>query len=112
MRYTANNTGIWLSFVKVILTPPVLVRNRLIANSLHNGAKLIEESVKKSEGGFESISKELVSYQLHWLRQQMVIVKQESFMFNRWVYENIEFGVTNVEWKNVPKSVMHNFTSH
>ncbi|GAB0134920.1 hypothetical protein EsDP_00003272 [Epichloe bromicola] len=48
--------------------------------------------------------REISSYQLRWLRQQMAIVKQEPFMFNRSVYENIELGFTNVvEWKNMPR---------
>lgn len=51
--------------------------------------------------------KDIATYQLHWLRQQMAIVKQESFMFNRSVYENIELGFTNAEWKNVPEDELN-----
>lgn len=48
--------------------------------------------------------REISSCQLRWLRQKMAIVKQEPFMFNRSVYENIELGFTNVvEWKNMPR---------
>lgn len=38
--------------------------------------------------------KKLADYQIGWLRQQMAVVKQEPFMFNKSVFENIELGFT------------------
>ncbi|PHH65676.1 hypothetical protein CDD81_1762 [Ophiocordyceps australis] len=37
---------------------------------------------------------DLASFQLVWLRQQMAVVKQEPFMFDKSIYENIELGFT------------------
>ncbi|EGX95969.1 multidrug resistance protein [Cordyceps militaris CM01] len=36
----------------------------------------------------------LTDYNIGWLRQQMAVVKQEPFMFNKSVFENIELGFT------------------
>ncbi|KAL5351398.1 hypothetical protein ACLOAV_003257 [Pseudogymnoascus australis] len=44
---------------------------------------------------------DLSSYQLRWLRQQIAVVKQESFMFNKSVYENIELGFTGPRWATI-----------
>ncbi|KAM5471975.1 putative ABC-type xenobiotic transporter [Microsporum audouinii] len=48
--------------------------------------------------------KDLSQYQLRWLRQQIAVVKQESFMFNRSVFENIACGFTGPQWEAVPQS--------
>ncbi|GAB0139117.1 hypothetical protein EsDP_00007332 [Epichloe bromicola] len=45
--------------------------------------------------------RDLSDYQLRWLRQQIAVVKQESFMFNKSVYENIECGFTGPRWETV-----------
>jgi len=39
-------------------------------------------------------NKDLASYQIRWLRQQIAVVKQESFMFNKSVFDNIVIGFT------------------
>ncbi|KAJ8607961.1 hypothetical protein MRB53_039965 [Persea americana] len=46
--------------------------------------------------------KDLATYQLRWLRQQIAIVKQESFMFDRSVFDNIALGLTGAEWQDIP----------
>lgn len=43
--------------------------------------------------------KDLACYQLHWLRQQISVVKQESFMFNKSILANIEIGLTGPRWE-------------
>ncbi|EGE04601.1 P-glycoprotein [Trichophyton equinum CBS 127.97] len=42
---------------------------------------------------------DLSHYQLRWLRQQIAVVKQESFMFNRSIFENIACGFTGPQWE-------------
>ncbi|OKL64606.1 hypothetical protein UA08_00562 [Talaromyces atroroseus] len=43
--------------------------------------------------------KDLSYYQLRWLRQQIAVVRQESFMFNKSVFDNIALGFTGPQWK-------------
>ncbi|KAL7940157.1 multidrug resistance protein [Trichoderma barbatum] len=45
--------------------------------------------------------KDLSTYQIRWLRQQIAVVKQESFMFNNSVYDNIKIGLTGPRWVTV-----------
>ncbi|KAL7952825.1 multidrug resistance protein [Trichoderma compactum] len=45
--------------------------------------------------------KDLSTYQIRWLRQQIAVVKQESFMFNKSVYDNIKIGLTGPRWAAV-----------
>ncbi|EFR01302.1 multidrug resistance protein 2 [Nannizzia gypsea CBS 118893] len=42
---------------------------------------------------------DLSHYQLRWLRQQIAVVRQESFMFNRSIFENIACGFTGPQWE-------------
>ena len=39
-------------------------------------------------------NKDLADYQIRWLRQQIAVVKQESFMFNKSVFDNIVIEFT------------------
>ncbi|XWW96038.1 hypothetical protein V2A60_004008 [Cordyceps javanica] len=43
----------------------------------------------------------LADYQIGWLRRQMAVVKQEPFMFNKTVYENIELGFTGDQGRHL-----------
>jgi ATP-binding cassette, subfamily B (MDR/TAP), member 1 len=45
--------------------------------------------------------KDLSYYQLRWLRQQIAVVKQESFMFNKSVFDNIALGFIGSQWENI-----------
>lgn len=42
---------------------------------------------------------DLSHYQLRWLRQQIAVVKQESFTFNKSVLEKIAYGFTGPRWE-------------
>ena len=41
---------------------------------------------------------DLHCFQIQWLRQQIHMVSQEPFLFNKTVYENIELGFTGPQW--------------
>ncbi|PHH68591.1 hypothetical protein CDD82_421 [Ophiocordyceps australis] len=44
---------------------------------------------------------DLDSFNLVWLRQQMAVVKQEPFMFDKSIYENIELGFTEPQRESI-----------
>jgi ATP-binding cassette subfamily B (MDR/TAP) protein 1 len=44
---------------------------------------------------------DLADYQIRWLRQQIAVVKQESFMFNKSVFDNIVVGFTGFQLDKV-----------
>ncbi len=46
-------------------------------------------------------SHNIASLDLQWLRQQIHFVGQEPFLFNKTIYENIEFGLTGPRWERV-----------
>lgn len=46
-------------------------------------------------------SHNVASLELQWLRQQIHFVGQEPFLFNKTIYENIEFGLTGPRWDKV-----------
>lgn len=47
---------------------------------------------------------DLSTFDLHWLRQQISVVKQEPFMFNQSVFENIAVGLTGPRWTGLSAS--------
>lgn len=66
-------------------------------------ASLILRFYDPVTGGIFLDGSNLASFQLQWLRQHIHVVSQEPFLFNRTIYENIEFGLTGRRWDSVPK---------
>ncbi|KAI1859844.1 hypothetical protein JX265_010293 [Neoarthrinium moseri] len=63
-------------------------------------ASLILRFYDPVSGGIFLDGSNLTSFRLRWLRQQIHVVQQEPFLFNKTVYENIEFGLTGPQWDN------------